>query len=164
MLDRYISRTIAVLGMTVAAVGSSNAQNAVKVGMVMPMTGTLASAGQQVIAGARLYIKQHGDTVAGKRIELIVRDDASSGETGKRLIQELIVNEKVDVIGGGLTADLAAQRTAPDRSAEAGRDHDFEHDRRSRKIALLCPDQRHAGAIVRHHGGLGDQETVSARR
>ena len=35
-----------------------------------------------------------------------MRDDASSGETGKRLIQELIVNDKVDVIGGGLTADL----------------------------------------------------------
>jgi branched-chain amino acid transport system substrate-binding protein len=74
--------------------------------MVMPMTGPLAAAGQQVIAGARLYIKQHGDRVAGKQIELIVRDDASSGETGKRLIQELVVNDKVDVIGGGLTADL----------------------------------------------------------
>jgi branched-chain amino acid transport system substrate-binding protein len=70
------------------------------------MTGPLAAAGQQVIAGARLYIKQHGDRVAGKQIELIVRDDASSGETGKRLIQELVVNDKVDVIGGGLTADL----------------------------------------------------------
>jgi branched-chain amino acid transport system substrate-binding protein len=44
--------------------------------------------------------------VAGKQIELIVRDDASSGETGKRLIQELVVNDKVDIIGGGLTADL----------------------------------------------------------
>jgi branched-chain amino acid transport system substrate-binding protein len=74
--------------------------------MVMPMTGPLAAAGQQVLAGARLYMKQHGNTVAGKKIEMIVRDDASSGETGKRLIQELIVNDKVDVIGGGLTADL----------------------------------------------------------
>jgi branched-chain amino acid transport system substrate-binding protein len=72
------------------------------------MTGPLAAAGQQVLAGARLYIKQHGETVAGKQIELIVRDDASSGETGKRLIQELVVNDKVDVIGGGLTADLMA--------------------------------------------------------
>jgi branched-chain amino acid transport system substrate-binding protein len=44
--------------------------------------------------------------VAGKRVELIVRDDASSGETGRRLIQELVVNNKVDVIGGSLTADL----------------------------------------------------------
>jgi branched-chain amino acid transport system substrate-binding protein len=107
MLSRhFIARTIAILAVTAAATASSNAQNPVKVGMVMPMTGTLASAGQQVVAGARLYIKQQGDTVAGRRIELIVKDDASSGETGKRLIQELIVNEKVDVIGGGLTADL----------------------------------------------------------
>jgi branched-chain amino acid transport system substrate-binding protein len=107
MLSRhFIARSIAILAVTTAATASSNAQNTVKIGMVMPMTGTLASAGQQVIAGARLYIKQHGDAVAGKQIELIVKDDASSGETGKRLIQELVVNDKVDVIGGGLTADL----------------------------------------------------------
>ena len=94
--------------LTAAATGGAAAQNTVKIGMVMPMTGTLASAGKQVVAGARLYIKQHGDTVAGKRIELIVKDDASSVENGKRLIQEPIVNDKVDVIGGGLTADLLA--------------------------------------------------------
>jgi branched-chain amino acid transport system substrate-binding protein len=96
----------AVVAISIVTVASAAAQGTVKVGMVMPMTGPLAAAGQQVIAGARLYIKQHGDRVAGKQIELIVRDDASSGETGKRLIQELVVNDKVDVIGGGLTADL----------------------------------------------------------
>jgi branched-chain amino acid transport system substrate-binding protein len=99
-------RTAAILAFLTATVGSAAAQDAVKIGMVMPMTGPLAAAGQQVLAGARLYVKQHGDTIAGKKIELIVRDDASSGETGKRLIQELIVNDKVDIIGGGLTADL----------------------------------------------------------
>jgi branched-chain amino acid transport system substrate-binding protein len=96
----------AVLVASMAATGSAGAQGTVKIGMVRPMTGPLAAAGQQVLAGARLYIKQHGQTVAGKQVELIVRDDASSGETGKRLIQELIVNDKVDVIGGSLTADL----------------------------------------------------------
>jgi branched-chain amino acid transport system substrate-binding protein len=96
----------AVFAISIANVASAAGQGSVKVGMVMPMTGPLAAAGQQVIAGARLYIKQHGDRVAGKQIELIVRDDASSGETGKRLIQELVVNDKVDIIGGGLTADL----------------------------------------------------------
>ena len=96
----------ALFAILITSVASAAAQGTVKVGMVMPMTGPLAAAGQQVIAGARLYIKQHGDRVAGKQIELIVRDDASSGETGKRLIQELVVNDKVDVIGGGLTADL----------------------------------------------------------
>ncbi|QOZ33162.1 ABC transporter substrate-binding protein [Bradyrhizobium sp. CCBAU 53421] len=96
----------AVLAASIAIAGSAGAQGTVKIGMVMPMTGALAGAGQQVLAGARLYIKQHGDIVAGKRIELIVRDDASSGETGQRLIQELVVNDQVDVIGGSLTADL----------------------------------------------------------
>ena len=105
MLKRSLFRA-AVFALSTALAGSAGAQDAVKIGMVMPMTGPLAAAGQQVLAGARLYIKQHGDTVSGKRIELIVRDDASSGETGKRLIQELIVNDKVDVIGGGPTADL----------------------------------------------------------
>jgi len=98
----------AALAAAIVVAGPAGAQDAVKIGMVMPMTGPLAAAGQQVLAGARLYVKQHGDTVAGKKIELIARDDASSGETGKRLIQELIVNDKVDIVGGGLTADLLA--------------------------------------------------------
>ena len=106
MLNRCIVRTAIILAIAVSAGASANAQNAVKVGMVMPMTGGLAAAGQQVVAGARLYIKQHGDKVAGRQIELLVKDGASSPETGKRLLQELIVNDKVDVIGGGLTADL----------------------------------------------------------
>jgi branched-chain amino acid transport system substrate-binding protein len=96
----------AVATISIATAAGAAAQGTVKIGMVMPMTGPLAAAGQQVLAGARLYIKQHGEVVAGKHIELIVRDDASSGETGKRLIQELVVNDKVDIIGGSLTADL----------------------------------------------------------
>jgi branched-chain amino acid transport system substrate-binding protein len=89
-------------------VGSAAAQDTIKVGMVMPLTGTLASAGKQVVAGARLYVSQHGNVVAGKRIELIVKDSNSSFEVGKRLIQEAIVNDKADVIAGGLTGDLFA--------------------------------------------------------
>src|SRR3954447_4557462 len=108
MLNRCIVRSAIILAIAVSAAASANAQKAVKIGMVMPMTGGLAAAGQQVVAGARLYIKQHGDNIAGRQIELLVKDGASSPETGKRLLQELIVNDKVDVIGGGLTADLLA--------------------------------------------------------
>ena len=83
-------------------------QDTVKVGMVMPLTGTLADAGKQVVAGARLYMSQHGDTVAGKRIEVVVKDDTSSAETAKRLIQEAIINDRIDVLAGGPTAGLMA--------------------------------------------------------
>ena len=108
MPSRCAARMVASLAITLSMAGTAAAQNTVKIGMVMPMTGTLATAGKQVVAGARLYMRQHGDTVAGKRIELVVKDDTSAFEVGKRLIQEFIVNDKVDIIGGGLTGDLLA--------------------------------------------------------
>jgi branched-chain amino acid transport system substrate-binding protein len=103
-----LARIVPAIAIAACAAGSAGAQDAVKIGMVMPLTGTLATAGKQVVAGARLYMQQHGDTVAGRKIELMVKDDTSSFEVGKRLIQELIVNDKVDVIGGGTTGDLLA--------------------------------------------------------
>jgi branched-chain amino acid transport system substrate-binding protein len=107
-----IAPIVATVGIAVAGIGNvaaqTTSQNIVKIGMVMPMTGTLASAGKQVVAGAKFYMRQHGDTVAGKRIELIVKDDTTAFDVGKRLVQELVVNESVDVIGGGLTGDLLA--------------------------------------------------------
>jgi branched-chain amino acid transport system substrate-binding protein len=111
MLNNCAVSTILALSIATTLVGPACAQDTIKLGMVMPLTGPLATAGQQVVAGARLYISQHGDTVAGKRIELIVRDDASSADNGKRLIQEAIVNDKVDIVGGGLTADLLGSAT-----------------------------------------------------
>jgi branched-chain amino acid transport system substrate-binding protein len=108
MRSTCIARVVMPFGIATALVQGATAQDTVKVGMVMPLTGTLADAGKQVVAGARLYMSQHGDTVAGKHIELIVKDDASSFDTGKRLIQEAIVNDKVDMLAGGLTGDLMA--------------------------------------------------------
>ena len=81
-----------------------------KIGLILPMTGPQASTGRQIEAAARLYMAQNGDTVAGRKIELIVRDDAAVPDQTKRIAQELVVNEKVGVIAGfGVTpAALAA--------------------------------------------------------
>ncbi len=80
------------------------AQETVKVGLILPLTGPQASSGRQMLAGARLFMAHNGDTVAGKKIELVVRDDTGVADQTRRLAQELIVNEKVAVIGGfGLT-------------------------------------------------------------
>lgn len=103
------------VGAMAAAVGlvtPSHAQNTVKVGLLVPMTGPFTSTGKQLVAGARLYMQLKGDTVAGKKIELIVKDDAGNPETTKRLAQELVVNDKVAVLAGfGLTPGALA--TAP---------------------------------------------------
>ena len=105
-----LTRRVVLLGIAATATTPrlAKAQNVVRVGMVMPLTGTLAAAGKQVADGARLYMERHDDTVAGTRIELLLRDDTSSFDVGKRLIQEAIINDKVDIIAGGTTGDLFA--------------------------------------------------------
>lgn len=94
----------ATLLIAIAAAGSSVAKDTLKIGLVLPMTGHYGPSGQQVMAGAQLYMAQHGDTINGKKVELIVKDDTAMPEIAKRLAQELVVNEKVDVLAGfGLT-------------------------------------------------------------
>ena len=94
-----------------------SAQDTVKVGLILPLTGPFAPTGRQIEGGAKLYMQQHGDKVAGKKIEFIVRDDGNVADNTKRIAQELIVNDKVSVIAGfGLTP--LALATAP-VSAEA---------------------------------------------
>jgi branched-chain amino acid transport system substrate-binding protein len=90
----------AVVGSAVAAA----AEDTIKIGLIAPMTGPFAPVGKQMQAGARLYMQEHGDTVAGKKVELIVKDDAGVPDNAKRLAQELVVNDKASVLMGmGLT-------------------------------------------------------------
>jgi branched-chain amino acid transport system substrate-binding protein len=84
------------------------AQETIKIGLPMPLTGVLASVGKQVVAGAQLYIALHGDTVAGRKVQLIVRDDASVPDLSKRIAQEMVVNDNVAILGGGLTPNVLA--------------------------------------------------------
>jgi branched-chain amino acid transport system substrate-binding protein len=68
------------------------------------MTGRQASTGREIDAAIRLYIQQHGDTVAGKKIEVILKDDGAVPENTKRVAQELIVDDKANVLAGfGIT-------------------------------------------------------------
>ena len=107
---------VAAMGLSVHA-----DDNVFKIGLILPMTGQQASTGRQVEAAARLYMAQNGDTVAGKKIELIVKDDTTIPDMTKRLAQELVVNDKVNVIAGfGITpsalaaASIATQSKTPE--------------------------------------------------
>jgi branched-chain amino acid transport system substrate-binding protein len=107
MLRRSLTIATA-LAVGVLASAGANAQDTAKIGLVLPLTGGSGPVGKQIQAAAQLYIQQHGATVAGKKIELIVRDDASVPDNSKRLAQELIVNDKVAVIGSALTPSAMA--------------------------------------------------------
>jgi len=92
------------------AFAPAQAQDAVKIGLILTMTGGQASTGKQIDNAVKLYMQQNGDSVAGKKIEIILKDDAAVPDNTKRLAQELIVNDKVSFIAGfGVTpAALAA--------------------------------------------------------
>src|SRR6202041_1042741 len=103
------------------------AQEVVKIGLIVPMTGGQASTGIQINNAVKLYMQQHGATVAGKKIEVILKDDATVPDNTKRLAQELIVNDKVSIIAGmGVTpsalaaAPLATQAKVPEIVMAAG--------------------------------------------
>jgi branched-chain amino acid transport system substrate-binding protein len=100
MFKRTIAGAIASVALGALAAGSAQAQDTVKIGLVVSMTGQQASTGKQIKAAVDLYMKQHGDTVAGKKIQVILRDSASVPDNTKRLSQELIVNDHVNVIAG----------------------------------------------------------------
>jgi len=100
MLFRYTTGAIAALAFGTLAAGSAFAQDTVKIGLIVSMTGQQASTGKQIKAAVDLYMKEHGDTVAGKKIQVILRDSGSVPDNSKRLAQELIVKDKVSVIAG----------------------------------------------------------------
>jgi branched-chain amino acid transport system substrate-binding protein len=91
---------------TLAASGAS-AQD-VKVGVVLPLTGGLAPVGKQVQAGIKAYMDKNGANVAGKKIDLIIKDDGGVPDNSKRLAQELIVNDRVGIVGSALTPSAMA--------------------------------------------------------
>jgi len=100
MMFKYTTSAIAALAIGTLAAGGAQAQGTVKIGLVVAMTGQQASTGKQIKAAVDLYMKEHGDTVAGKKIQVILRDSGSVPDNTKRLTQELIVNDKVNIIAG----------------------------------------------------------------
>ncbi len=88
----------------------AHAADTIKVGIITEMTGAFADFGQQMTTGAKAYMKEHGDTVAGKKVELIIKDvGGPAPDVAKRLAQELVVKDNVDFIAGfGLTPNAMA--------------------------------------------------------
>jgi branched-chain amino acid transport system substrate-binding protein len=91
------------------------ADEVVKIGLILPMTGPFASTGKQVEAGVRFYVQQNGATAAGRRIEIVLRDDGGVPENSKRIAQEMLVRDKVNILAGfGLTPiALRSRRSRP---------------------------------------------------
>jgi branched-chain amino acid transport system substrate-binding protein len=120
VLSKRILAGLAALAAGAFVAGPAAAQETVKIGLILPLSGPFTSTGKQIEAAVRLYMQQKGTTVAGKKIELIVKDDGAVPDNTKRIAQELIVNDKIAFLAGfGLTplalatAPLATQAKVP---------------------------------------------------
>ncbi|CAM5194351.1 Branched-chain amino acid transport system substrate-binding protein OS=Castellaniella defragrans OX=75697 GN=HNR28_001882 PE=3 SV=1 [Castellaniella defragrans] len=104
-----ILKTLIATCIGLATIGTAAAQD-LKIGMILPMSGPFAAHGQQLENGARLYMQQHGDTVAGRTIKLIIKDDTGiAPAVSKRQAQTLLIQDKVDVLAGfGMTPSAFA--------------------------------------------------------
>ena len=103
-----------------AAAPPALAQEALKIGVILPMTGQSASTGKQIDAAIKLWMAQTGGKAGGRKVEVIIKDDAGVADTTRRLAQELVVNDKVVALAGfGLTplalatAPIATQSKTP---------------------------------------------------
>ena len=128
MLTKLLVRLIAPICILLAQPHlAAAAEETLKIGLIVPLTGGQASTGKQLANAVKLYMSENGDTVAGRKIEVIVRDDGAIPENTKRIAQELIVNDKVGIIAGfGITpaalaaAPLATQARIPEIVMLAG--------------------------------------------
>jgi branched-chain amino acid transport system substrate-binding protein len=98
----------ATLAMTMGLLDGAAAQEPLKIGLIQSLTGSFSMVGKATVNGAQLYVQQHGDVVAGRKIELVVSDDATAPDRAKRIAQEMIVNDGVAIICAGITPSALA--------------------------------------------------------
>jgi branched-chain amino acid transport system substrate-binding protein len=110
----HMQRRTVLKAMTAAAAGfvtrrRAAADTPLTIGISMPLTGAGFNAvGRQLQAALKLYMQQHGDSVAGRQIQITIRDDGGVADNARRLIQEMIVAQKVDILGIGITPTALA--------------------------------------------------------
>lgn len=100
---RLLKAAALALAVGLAGIGHAQAQDTVKIGLILPFTGQFADGAKQIDDAITLYMKENGDTVAGKKIEIIRKDTGGiAPDVAKRLAQELVVRDKVDILAGFL--------------------------------------------------------------
>ena len=103
MARTFVGKTfvMAMLGALLVFATTAKAQDTIKIGLIMPYSGQFADTAVQMDNGIKLYVQRHGATIAGKKIEFIRKDTGGvAPDVAKRLAQELVVRDGVDILAG----------------------------------------------------------------
>jgi len=104
-------KSVRMLGVAAVLLGAASpavAQDTIKIGFVAEFSGMFADLGRKLDEGVKLFVKLHGDTVAGKKVEIINRDVGGPlPDVAKRLTQELVTRDKVDILSGYISTPSA---------------------------------------------------------
>jgi branched-chain amino acid transport system substrate-binding protein len=120
MQNTLIFIRLGILGAALIGASSLNAQAPVRIGLILPYSGQFADTATQMENAIKLYVQKHGDTVAGRKIQFIRKDSGGiAPDVSKRLAQELVVRDNVDILTGFVLTPNAL--AASDVSAEAGK-------------------------------------------
>src|ERR1700694_1690142 len=165
----WIKRAIIGAAMLGAA-GTLQAQGVVKLGLVAEFSGPFAQYGQQILGGMKAYMKQNGDTVAGKKIEIVQKDTTGPApDVAKRLAQELVTRDKVDfLVGFGLTpnalavAPVATEAKVPMIVMNAATSHITDKSRYIARLSRTLPQITQPMAIWAAKNGIKKVYTVVA--
>lgn len=95
-------KALSTLALACGLIGAGQAHaEDLKIGLILPLSGPFSTLGKQILDGVKLYMNVHGDTVAGRKVELLLRDDTGiAPAVSQRAAQELLVNEKVNILAG----------------------------------------------------------------
>lgn len=93
---------MALAALATLAAPATRAAEPIRIGLELPFAGPFAGYGKQIEHGVRLYLAEHGDILGGRHVELVVKDDSpgTSGDVSKRIAQELVIKDKVDILTG----------------------------------------------------------------
>ncbi len=162
---RKILVGVGSIAAAVLAISSAGAQNTIKIGVILPYSGQFADTATQLDNGIKLYMKQNGDTIAGKKIEIIRKDTGGvAPDVAKRLAQELVVRDQVDLLAGFVLTPNALAGVGHFRSGEEIHgDHERGDVDHHDQVALFGARLADAAASVRNLRRLGPSRAACAR-
>ncbi len=108
-MTRLLAAAAVVAGLAVGPLHgvSALADTPFKIGVIVPLTGPFQSIGREVDQAIKLYLSQHPEPVAGRTFEIVLRDDGGVPDTTRRVAQEMVVKDKVNVLFGFALTPLA---------------------------------------------------------